>query len=253
MAWNKFDDEIINYLSGELSQSEKEAFEKRLSSDPDLARAMERHREFETSLVEYSEFKSDSNQIQKLNQQFSKNQKRRKYIGYILVAAVVLSLIGVIFLNQKKTVCAQEVFAWVFVPISLAPEYAGQGLDGEQILQMAHSRYNVKNYPDAAKFYQQAIDSKALSPLMQDEAYFFLGQVAMIERNFAKAQDIFSKIQNNPYLEQSIWFNGLALMELGRMEESKPIFEKISVDEVSDYQDEATLLLDQWDRIRKCD
>ena len=253
MAWDKTDDEIIAYLSDELSTSDREAFERRLATDPGLADAIERHRAFEKRLAEYGEFKSSSEEIKKLNQRFSQNHRRRKIISYILVATTIISLISFILLNQKQTVCSEDIFARTFVPISSAPAYAGQGLAAEQMLQMAHSQYNAKNYTDALKYYREAIASNGLSSLQQDEAYFFLGQITLIEKKFTETLDLLSAIRDNPYLQQSQWFEGLALLGIGQKEQAKSVFEVIAADEANDYQKEATTLLGKWDRISLCD
>ncbi|MCB0839710.1 MAG: tetratricopeptide repeat protein, partial [Bacteroidetes bacterium] len=243
MAWEKTDDEIIAYLSGEFTPEEEKAFEKRLQEEPSLAGALERHRAFEEKLRNYGAYKQKIEEIEQLNQQFSQTQSTSRRYTYVYLAAAVLAiLIAVIwFLQPDQKYTPEELVAEFFVP-RFAPDIAGQGEDAEQILRMAHSRFNQRSFDEAINLYKEVLSSDSLNATLRVEAQFYLGQSLMKQDDFDEALHYLNRITDGPYSQLGQWYTALSYLALNRTEEARVILEKIAQNPTHDqYKDAGSL------------
>lgn len=252
MAWDNTDEEIIAYLSGELAPSEQEAFEQRLQADPALAQAMKRHQAFEQQLREFGAYQKKAEEVRRLNEQFSSPSTIKPFHLLVLVAIIVGLIAGFLYLSQNQQYCPEELYTEFFEPRS-APELAGQAQDAEQSLRLGHSRFNQQMIPQAIRLYEEAIASSTLSPELQMEAYFYLGQSLMIQGKFDDALQHLSKIEQGPYQQLAQWYRALAQLALGQIEPSKPLFEEIALAAAHDRQAQAKSILDKWGNLKDCD
>ncbi len=256
MAWDTIDDEIIAYLAEELTASEKEAFEQRLQTDPVVAEALARHRSFEDVLHGYPAHKQQKTDLTDLYRQFDKKQSARPFrlLPYSLVIAAVLAILIAVFwvLPNTGRYCPEELYAEVFIPRD-APQYAGQAQDATQLLRSGHTRFNEAKPVEAAASYQQALAMGTLSPELQIEARFFLGQSLMQQGDYTAALTSLAGVTDGPAVQLSQWYIALCHLALGQIDKAKPILEDISQQPAHDRQAEASALLKKWKKLKECD
>ena len=251
MAWDKTDEEIIAYLSGELTSAEGEAFEQRLQSDPSLADALERHKAFEKKLSDYGAYQAKAEEIRILNQQALSSPSRKKIYLYVFLAAAVGTLLLILFTGNQQQYCPEELYAEVS-ELRDAPEMAGQAANAEQLLRLGHSRFNQQRMAEAADLYQQALAAASLSDSQQREAHFYLGQCQMSLKEFAAAVSNLQNISQGPYLQLAQWYTALSLLAMGRIEEANTMLTSISSQRGHDRQRAATDLLQEWHKLKEC-
>lgn len=254
MAWEQTDEEIIAYLSGELTPSEKETFEQRLLTDAALADALDRHKAFEKRLQDFGEYQRKAEEIGALNEQFSKKHISHRRSLYVILAVAVLAVLVamIMFVRGNKHYCPEELYTEAFV-VRIAPDIAGQAQDAEQNLRLAHSRFNQQLTQEAIGLYQQALEAGTLSALQQEEAHFYLGQSRMLETDFAGAINHFGEIVQGPYVQLSQWNIALSRLAQGELEEAKIVLDEISKTSGHDWQADALALLKKWDKLTVCD
>lgn len=209
---------IDQYLSGHLDEKETLAFEKKMDSDPELAKAVKDviRAKSASYLTGKEKWKAE------MNQKFDDHLKPRRFTLWPLmvaaVAAVFLVLAGIWWSQNKTLASPQEVYAQVY-QTPAAPEYRGEKEGLDSLLAIAYGSYNSGEYEQALAGFDQLSDR---DDLPNREEVLFLKGIALLELN--KDQDalgMLAQIQGEQYGESARYYEALILLKRGQTELAK--------------------------------
>lgn len=242
-------DNIELYLDGELGQAEKANFERQLSSDVVLQRAVAEEKATRATLYlmmtegfrqrAVAEEKSDKNEAKIVTM-----QPRRNWHRYAIAAATIgVVLMTTFFLNQRKSVdytALSEKYTYDF-PVPKVQDDSAE----KQVSDAFYSAIKGQKYDLALKTFEQ------LPMGMQDneELLFYKAFCLLKNKKFQEAQREFLRVavanpNPNPTMKESIeWY--LLMAKLGEQKDIKADLETIAKDENHSYQAKAKALLEE--------
>ena len=235
---NEQDDILIDqYLSGELSAEERQAFERRLGEDAELARALTLRRGMDQFLARREARPALQRQLQELGvEYFGKEEARVAPIGrrrlWSLAAAVAVLVVAVFVWRWVSSPSLYEEYAQ-HPPLALV-EKSAAGPD----LSATEQAFNKGDYSTALTGLEQYLDRQPQDTL----ALLYKGICAMELGQTVEAQAIFSSLQNSPsWQEYGDWYLALSHLKQQRDDEAKAALQRIP--EASPYHPQAQELL----------
>lgn len=237
------DKSIDQYLSGELSDVEKDAFEKQLDMDESLRQELEIAVKAKAALYAKaikSQKETFSSRWQEVKPE-QKSQSRKLY--YFLAAAAVIGLFLLFnFLKPAPQVSNQELFAQYY-ETPLASSIRAEG--SASSFKKANIAFQQKRYAEAAAFYLEALEDIAF--IQRDEAIFFAGISFLELKQTQKALDLFKQLTSEEYLEMKNWYSVLAYLQLDKPDEARTILSSISKNPQHYYYQKAEEILEKLD------
>lgn len=203
---------IENYLAGELSVGEEQAFENRLAKEPELKEKFETYLELSQHLEHQFQHKNERETLQKSIRQeadrhFDKKVKRpKKSIRQpwrIGVAATFLILIGLYFYQEYATPVFADYNQYSVV------SFQSRGAENDLVKQ-AEDAFNSHNYTEAADFFKQ---------LLQDDdnvEYKLYRAISLVEIDqFQKADQLYLEILkgDSVFKHEALWFGALSKLK----------------------------------------
>ncbi len=226
---NKFYDQISEYLSDQLSATDKSAFEAAMKQDPTLQSAIDhRHtlgdvadgfieadisKNIASVRAELHQKESTTNQSLPQSEKSTATALRIRMYRKIAVAAAFIALLGMgyFYLNQQQPIDHDALYA---------------------------SYYRS---PVVETVRGEATDSKLDTSLHCD-----LGHQAMEQAKYKQAIELFEKINaaaDQTCKQKAEWYTALAQLKLNRTAEVKQALKIIAARDDHDYRDKAKQLL----------
>lgn len=140
---------IEDYLDGKLSDSEREAFEKRLENDSELAKLYRFRMQLRSDWKKVKEYQSANQQVANVIQQSKKNTRRKIIYAVAASIAVMIVIAGALTIDfggeqeQMAETNVDSAKTQTFEPQIKQPEsYADSGKYMEEQLTLSHE---IKN------------------------------------------------------------------------------------------------------------
>lgn len=226
--------QIERYVSGQLSEQEKEALEQQLQNDPELQKALNEHKQA-AQAVRAAAFEEQKSRIRQLDQQRGgQNWKRMLQIA----AAAAVLLIPLSYFLWRSPATSQ-----------LAMEYLEPYPDritvmgSEQSLNEAMQAYNTKDYETALSLLKR-IETADRTPLLELYQAICLLELEKCE----PAQELLNPLANSEesVQEAANWYRILALVQCEQEAEASEALQALLGNENQRYnRSKAAELLDQ--------
>lgn len=237
---------IEKYLSGELSDAEKDAFEKQLDMDESLRKELEvavkaRAAIYAKGIEERKEAFAERWQEQKQQEILQdKFHSRRRLIPYVAVAAAIVGLLLLFnfFRPDKVQLSNQELFAQYY-EAPLAPSIRVEGAVSN--FKKANAAFHQGKFEEAALLYTQAL--RDASFVQKDEARFFGGISYLELGQGTKALELFEQLEGANYQEMKNWYSVMAYLQLDQAENARAILTQITQNPQHFYREKAEELL----------
>ena len=240
------------YLAGDLSKEEIQAFELRCQNDPAFGQEV---RLYLASLEEIR-LAGEERLKGQLKQRFSEGKvismgQERTRRPWLLAAAAagVLLLVSLWWLlsPSQSELPPQDLYAEYmeapFVSVTRAPTVDSLTPRWMEALGYLHD-----------SLYQEAIP--LLDTLLQDSSFFtryggqgvvYLGTALMHEGDFEAALEQFDRVgDENPYMDQVIWYKALCYMKLNRVDTATQLLSEIGENKFHFKQGKALELLKHY-------
>ncbi len=231
-----------NYLSNELSDEEKNNFEKQLSEDPELASSFEIFEELNEHLsnkfgntAELNAFKQNLNSIAATHFKTKKVKVISLRSWHYSVAASVAILIGLFVFMQNNDPNFEDYNQH-------ENAYFTERGAVENQLKLAQDAFNAKNYKEAVANFEMVLKENK-SP----ETQLFYAISLLEDNQFQKAeiQLMDLKLGNSAFKNKAIWYLALSKLKQKDYKSCKEILNSIPKD-YEDY-DQVQELLDELD------
>ncbi|WP_103068342.1 tetratricopeptide repeat protein [Aquimarina sediminis] len=249
----EFDDmtynQIETYLSGLMNDSEKEAFELKMASDPKLDEEIQIHRSVASAIGEkewvlqkegdnreeidkiknlkrgkvYSEIEK---KIQEVGSQYSDESERKKknilfyYIGAI--AAVIAILLLVQYFDNSPT--TTETLYVEYCDWSELPSLVMQS-DVNNEIEEGERLFTNKHYEEAIIVFSQIVNRQAEDNVIDNRAHAlsYLGASYLEIGDYQNALKTFDSLLQKDFLDSSkgYWYKALVYIKMGDKEKAK--------------------------------
>jgi len=225
---------IEDYLLDNMTSEEKDVFDKRLGSEPDLKQEFEVMKSiFQSAEMSGMEkMKMNFEDIHKRNFESSKQTSAKtisinKMLKWAAIALLLIipSMTLWILNLQNNDITQDELYATYFEPTELELTYRGD--ESNKTLQNLQELFNAKDYQN---FITQ-LDSYDSSG--SDLAVLTLakGQANLELNNFASAEENFKALLDNPlFADQANWYLGLTYVKQKKTKEALEYLNSINKD-----------------------
>ena len=211
-------EKLEKYLEGEMSESEKIAFEKKMKADPELTEQVRLHQALEVALGNREEIAVEANlqaiMAEKPAQEVPNEKKVRRLWQYLSVAAaVVILLVGVKYIFFNDTITPDQIYTMHYVAYDGSGELRTGDSVPRRLLDNAFDSYNAGNYAQALNVF----DSILVRVPGNARANFYLGICFMETGQSQKAIEAFQAVLDhgqNLYINQSTWYIAMACLNL---------------------------------------
>ncbi len=253
-------EQLYRYFDGELTGSEKEAFEAELAASPELqeslkALSLSRYAVNHLGLLQqvsaiHAEF-TGANQQQNSGAEPQpvapvRKMNRFRYAAIAAAAAVVLFL-GVYLLmpSGKQAATPGNLYASVYQPFKNDQLRGGASEELEQ-------QYEQKNYKLVITLYNTLFKPAQKEKLLTAIAYMETGNFEQSVNLLLSVQQD-NKITSAPLFAQDAeYFLGLAYLKLGKLTEAGEMFRNISSNPKHQYSDKITAsFMEQFNKLKE--
>lgn len=256
--------EIDKYLSGDMSEIEKQAFEAKISSDPMLAEELKLQKDMRSIYDEQNWFEGDKkilkqeetkqlqtffkseesevlkNTIQEVISE-NKSNSGNRFLPILKIAAVIAVLITIsIYLFKEPSY--EDLYA-EYMHMEEIPSLISRGESGTKELENAQVLFRDEKYTKAIEiFTQYQANAESINPL----SFIYTG-VAFLEINeFEKALTQFELLANSNTLQskKAIWYKAMVFLKQNNEEKLIENLEVIVADKNNYNFDKAQQLLE---------
>jgi len=221
---------IEKYLSGTMNSEELKEFEARLGSDAIFAE------EYAITLAAHKLIKEAGRiDLKETLESFDQEMQSEDATPVIpiwmkkalLIAAILIVLFGVYqFIKPQNSFTGTEVYNTYFEAYS-KPSSIRDSENSKQInWEKAASFYSNKEFEKAILFFNK---TGAEVPDYLSSFYTGISLLSKETPNYQEAIEHFELVINsdNDYIQQALWYKGLALLKLDKKEEAMKIFNAI--------------------------
>jgi tetratricopeptide (TPR) repeat protein len=213
---------IEKYLNGELSQTEKDAFERRLKDEADFAEEVNTIK----ALHQLVELKGDQMarlQIEKAAEAFSSQRLVRQRRILVISLVAIMAILALIFYPEKQniSISSEELFTQNFTPFRAPANVRSD--DSLDYWTEVRTYYEEKNFAGV-------IDIISKQDLLPEDypAHFYLG-VSYLALDSPKADSAILALDkvlqtDNDYVEIAGWYLGLAYLKQRNISKAKEHF-----------------------------
>ncbi|TRX33457.1 tetratricopeptide repeat protein [Flavobacterium sp. ZT3R18] len=234
--------EFDEYLQGEMAVEDKLAFEQQLRDQPDLAMAFETYKELQLHLEnkfgqanELKAFKENLKGISKAHFKMSTPKVIAFKPWYYAVAASVVVLFGLFFLNQNSN----PVFEDYNQPETAFFTERGEANDN---LKLAQDAFNEKKYKEAIPLFETILKTDTSA-----EIQYFYGIALLDENRLPEAEAVFTTLKtgNSIYKNKAIWSLALSKLKQKDYKSCKELL--LTIPEDYEGNDQVDALLEELD------
>jgi tetratricopeptide (TPR) repeat protein len=240
----KVDLEILeNYYEGRMSHSEKEAFDKLIVSDADVAADLQNYVLSRTAIASSSNDRLKKHLIESGKDLQLSDQKKTPFARYLTIAASIAILVGLgwimfHYLHPHKST-AEIYLSYFQRPDINEFTIRGEDNDSSQVFWDRGLNYYANHKIDkaATEFNKMIRMNKSTSA---SKAYFMLALCYMEMNNTQKAIQTFERVSdqsNFVYMKQ--YYSALCLIKMDKKKEASDLLLKIAKDQNHPYRKNA--------------
>lgn len=201
---------IEKYLSGKLSDTEKQSFDNRLAEDESFAQELENHQTAHKALdfLVASNLKAQLQEMEAESKVVSLRKRRKTRLSILSVAASVLVLIGTFYIILPQNNLSNTELAAAYYE---EPDFGTRGSTAANAL---NEGINALQNNDLATAITQLGEVKDSDPDYL-VAQYFLGHAYYSNGQFNEAEQSFSIVGNSNdlrYVEQAQWYQLLSCL-----------------------------------------
>jgi len=232
---------IERYNAGEMSDTEKQWFQKELDGNEKLRNEVNLSKRTD-EILKNQKVMSLRNKLSELENQRNavknpvKDSKKPAYIKYAAVIAGLI-LIGSLTLFSGKHLSSKEIVNQYYKAYEppTSQRSAQSGTDADFTLAMEF--YNIHDYDNAAILFTKVLENKP-----NDMQTLLLKGVANFEeKKYPEAKQSFGRViddKDNLYIDHAKWYLALCYLNTNETEKAKQLFEFIGK-ESGIYQNDA--------------
>ena len=232
---------IERYNAGEMSDTEKQWFQKELDGNEKLRNEVNLSKRTD-EILKNQKIMSLRNKLSEIENQRNavknrvKDSKKSAYIKYAAVIAGLI-LIGSLTLFSGKHLSSKEIVNQYYKAYEpqTSQRSAQSGTDADFTLAMEF--YNIHDYDNAAILFTKVLENKP-----NDMQTLLLKGVANFEeKKYPEAKQSFGRViddKDNLYIDHAKWYLALCYLNTNETEKAKQLFEFIGK-ESGIYQNDA--------------
>ncbi|MCB0835251.1 MAG: hypothetical protein KDD99_01215 [Bacteroidetes bacterium] len=250
---------IDRYLNNQLNKAEREAFEEKCKSDPELAQALILQTQAEYAVRSASR----EQRKQQFNQEFDRLHSQgkifplRQNTWILLSAAAVLILLLVAFWGNlfSPSYSPEELFAQNFEPLQIDTDRnVSASSKINSIWREAGNFYTIGEFDQAIMLMEEVVEDSLFKSQAQPHFYLGMSYLQTYQKSenqdqsiLQKAVEQFEKIsEESVYREKAEWYQALAYLGMGNKEAAKVLLKKM-MDYGHHYKDKQ--IREIWDQL----
>lgn len=224
-------DIIERYIRKELTQSEKDAFEDQLKTDPLLKREVELHSEIHKAVGNPSRQAflrtlKDAEKEYFAAQHLTGNKKR--FVIWSIAASITLLLAAAVtFYTFNSKSSPQELFAQNFKHYPIPENFRSEtDLYKDNTLKTALDFYNEKKYQEALPYFSKAWQKSRGNMMIvftRGVSYLATGETTQAIGDFTAV----ISHQNNMFVNQAKWYLALTYLRIGDTSSSSKLLKEL--------------------------
>jgi len=215
---------IERYNAGEMSDTEKQWFQKELDGNEKLRNEVIFRKQTDEVLKKQNvmSLRNKLSEIENTRKEVNKPIKSSGKPAYIKYAAVVavLVLIGTITLFPGKKLSSEEIMKRYYKAYEPPTSQRSIQSATDEDFTLALEFYNTRDYEKAAILFNKVLENKPNDM----QTVLLVGVASFEERKYPEAKQSFGRViedKNNLYIDQAQWY--LALCYLNTDEKDKAI------------------------------
>ncbi len=245
MKTNDFSYFIERYNTGEMSETEKQWFEKEIDGNEELRNEVNLRKRTDEILKNQNilSLRNKLSLIESQRKEVSRQAKSPSKIRYIRYAAVITALviIGSIALFNGSSLNSETIMKQYYKVYEPPTAQRSAVHVPNPEFNLALEFYNTHDYEKAAVLFSKVLESKP-----NDMELVLLEGVSNFElKKYPEAKQSFGKViddKNNLYIDQAEWYLALCYVNTNETEKAKQLF-KIIVKEGGIYKDNARKII----------
>lgn len=232
---------IERYNSGEMSETEKQWFQKELEGNENLRNELALSKRADEILKKQNVI-SLRNKLSEIERQRNevkspaKDSKRSVYIKYA-AAIAGLVIIGSLVLLPGKKLSGDEIVKQYYKAYEPVTNQRSAQSVSDAAFTLALEFYNTHDYNNAAILFSKVLENKPNDM----QIVLLVGVSNYEEKKYPEAKQSFGKViddNNNLYIDQARWYLALCYLNTGETKKAAQLFDKISK-ESGIYQENA--------------
>jgi tetratricopeptide (TPR) repeat protein len=224
---------IEDYLQGNLSAEENEAFQKELKSNEDLRNELKLHKLIHEDLsADVLNLKEKISDIH-LSESIKSNKRNSKIIRLVLryssIAAILI--LAIVFLPNilKSDLNPEAIYNDNYAAYEMAlNQRSDTGIEENNLLNNG-----IQNYLDE-EYDQALVTFQTLYEIEKNDIYLlYAGNAAQALEDYNNAIQFYDDIitnENKQLIEQAKWYKALSLIKLNNLEEAISLFQSLGDD-----------------------
>ncbi len=240
---------IERYLSGQMEELERKAFEQRLANEAALREELDIHRELEAAVNEkevraFSDLLIEVDQANQAGGTESSQRIRPLFAPrtWWSMAAVALVLVGAYFiLRPSNQIYEEELFAAHYETPSLRLTVRGDSL--ETAIDLVEKSYRSQDFKSALIHLQNLAEIDPENPAFDYYQGIVLLELDQAEEALLVFTDIVAQGSSNNYFQEAQWHQGLTYLKLEQWTEARSVFESMAANPDHYFSDQAATVL----------
>lgn len=238
-------DQIEKYLSGQMMEDEKRAFEKEISVNPALQEELALHREVLAGMEMYFEDELKQKLIAVEKEIKDDEQKSSSIrLSWVIGIAASLMLVALSFyfiINQAPS--SEEIFISYYEPYPNIISPAERSGEAPATTVTALDYYEQENYLAAIEAFEAQLEETLSQPSFR--FYYALSYLSLDKAASAipHLQELASAGGHN-FVHQAQWYLGLAYLKTNQEEKASQIFHQLKNSETP-YSNKAEIILEE--------
>jgi tetratricopeptide (TPR) repeat protein len=231
MKTNDFSYYIERYNAGEMSETEKQWFEKEIDGNEKLRNEVNLRKRTDEILKNQNvmSLRNKLSEIEKKRSEQSATVDKFRIPVYIRYAAVIaaLVLIGSLVIFPGKSLSNDEIMNQFYKTYEPALNQRSANSNADADFTLALEYYNTHDYNNAAKLFSKVIEKKP-----NDMQSVLLNGVSNFEdKKYPEAKQSFGKVidnKNNLYIDQAQWYLALCYINTNEKDKAQRLLTIIS-------------------------
>lgn len=204
---------IEKYLTGELSDTEKQSFDKRIAEDEELAGEFQRHQSAH-KVLDFLVAQNLKEQLQEMEEEskvISLRKRRRTRLSIVSAAASVLVIVAAFFVLFPQNNLSNPELAALYYEV---PDFGARGTDDASSDNWLESAVNAlqNNAPEDAITQLGEVNESDPNYIV---AQYYLGHAYYAAGQFDRAAQSFALVGNSNdlrYAEEAQWYELLSCL-----------------------------------------